>query len=121
MYHSLRSELKFYFKNYIKLTKFECGVRIVFVNFYGKIARIKKELIFWLDHGLEVQTCTEVAFLKSDEKTIFKTSFNTSSPRSSLPQVGCVRGANTFPNHNKSLTRESLTMTSPPGFPSNLN
>jgi len=33
--------------------------------------RIKKNLIFWLDHGVEVQTCTEVIFLKSDEKTKF--------------------------------------------------
>ena len=30
--------------------------------------RIKKDLILWLDHGVEVQTCTEVVFLKSDEK-----------------------------------------------------
>ena len=37
-------------------------------EFYGKIAGIKKELIFWLDHGVEVQTCTEVVFLKSDKK-----------------------------------------------------
>ena len=37
MYRSLRSGLKFYFKNYIKLTKFECGVRIVFVNFMVKL------------------------------------------------------------------------------------
>ena len=37
--------------------------------------RIKKDLLFWLDHGVEVQTCTEVVFLKSDEKNkIFKTS-----------------------------------------------
>ena len=43
------------------------------------------------------------------KKTIIKTSLNTSNSRSSLPQVGCVRGANTFPNHNQSLTRESLT------------
>jgi len=49
---------------------------------------------------------------------IFKTSL-THHPRSSLPQVGCVRGANTFPNHNQSLTRKSLTKTSQPGFPSN--
>ena len=40
-------------------------------EFYGKIAGIKKDLIFWLDHGVEVQTCTEVVFLKSDEKTKF--------------------------------------------------
>jgi len=33
--------------------------------------RIKKNLIFWSDHGVEVQTCTEVVFLKSDEKTKF--------------------------------------------------
>jgi hypothetical protein len=79
---------------------------------------IKKDLIFWSDHGVEVQTCTKVVFLNSDEKTIFKTSL-THHPRSSLPQVGCVRGANTFPNHNQSLTRKSLTKTSQPGFPSN--
>ena len=74
MYRSLRSGLKFYFKNYIKLTKLECGVCILFMNFYDKSAGIKKDLIFWLDHGVEVQTYTEVVFLKSDEKTIFKTS-----------------------------------------------
>ena len=34
---------------------------------------IKKDLIFWLDLGVEVQTCTKVVFLNSDEKTIFKT------------------------------------------------
>ena len=33
--------------------------------------RIKKDLIFWLDHGVEIQTCTEVVFLKSYEKTKF--------------------------------------------------
>jgi len=33
--------------------------------------RIKKELIFWSDHGVEVQTCTKVVFLNSDEKTKF--------------------------------------------------
>jgi hypothetical protein len=42
--------------------------------------------------------------------------FNTSKPRSSLPQVGCVRGVNTFPNHNQSLTRESLTRPAHRGF-----
>ena len=40
-------------------------------------------------------------------------------PRSSLPHVGCARGANTFPSHNQSLTRESLTKTNTFGFPSN--
>ena len=44
------------------------------MNFYDKSAGIKKDLIFWLDHGVEVQTCTEVVFLKFDEKTVFKTS-----------------------------------------------
>jgi hypothetical protein len=48
---------------------------------------------------------------------IFKTSL-THHPWSSLSQVGCVRGANTFPNHNQSLTRES-DRTSQLGFPSN--
>jgi len=50
------------------------------------------------------------------KKTIIKTSLNTSNSRSSLPQVGCVRGANTFPNHNQSLTRESLTRPVHPVF-----
>ena len=40
-----------------------------FLQWDGK--RTKKDLIFWLDHGVEVQTCTEVVFLKSDEKTKF--------------------------------------------------
>jgi hypothetical protein len=40
--------------------------------------------------------------------------------RSSLPQVGCARGANTFPSHNQSLTRKSLIKTSTFRFPSNL-
>ena len=43
----------------------------LWILFYDKIAGIKKDLIFWLDHGVEVQTCTEVVFLKSDEKTNF--------------------------------------------------
>jgi len=47
--------------------------------------------------------------------------FNTSKPRSSLPQVGCVRGANTFPDHNQSLTRESLTRPVHLGFLVTLN
>jgi hypothetical protein len=34
---------------------------------------------------------------------------NTLKPRSNLSQVGSVRGANTFSNHNQSLTRKSLT------------
>jgi hypothetical protein len=45
----------------------------------------------------------------------------TSKSQSSLPQVGCVRGANTFPNHNQSLTRESLTRPVHPGFLVTLN
>ena len=39
--------------------------------------------------------------------------------RSSLPQVRCARGANTFPSHNQSLTLRSLMTTSKSGFPSN--
>jgi len=39
-----------------------------------RLQNIKKDLIFWSDHGVEVQTCTKVVFLNSDEKTIFKTS-----------------------------------------------
>jgi hypothetical protein len=27
--------------------------------------------IFWLDYGVEIQTCTEVVFLNSDEKIKF--------------------------------------------------
>ena len=38
--------------------------------------------------------------------------------QSSLPQVGCVRDANTFPSHNQCLTHESLTRLVQPGFPS---
>jgi hypothetical protein len=41
----------------------------IFLQGDGK--RIKKDLIFWLDHGVEVQTCTKVVFLNSDEKTKF--------------------------------------------------
>ena len=51
-----------------------CGVYFVCEGFSMiRGQRIKKDLIFWLDHGVEVQTCMEVVFLKSDEKTIFKT------------------------------------------------
>jgi hypothetical protein len=32
---------------------------------------IKKDLIFWSDPGVEVQTCTKVVFLNSDEKIKF--------------------------------------------------
>jgi len=42
--------------------------------FMMRLPRINKNLIFWSDHGVEVQTCTEVVFLKSDEKINFKTS-----------------------------------------------
>ena len=45
----------------------------------------------------------------------------TSKPRSNLPQVGCVRGDNTFPNHNQSLTCESLTRPVHPDFLVTLN
>jgi hypothetical protein len=41
----------------------------IFSRWDGK--RIKKDLIFWSDHGVEVQTCTKVVFLNSDEKTKF--------------------------------------------------
>ena len=52
---------------------FECFYG--YISFMMRLPRIKKDLIFWLDHGVEVQTCTEVVFLKSDEKTkFFKTS-----------------------------------------------
>jgi len=50
---------------------------------------------------------------------IFQNFFSTSKTQSSLPQVGCVRGANIFLNHNQFLTRESLTRPAP-GFPSSL-
>jgi hypothetical protein len=41
------------------------------IFFRIKLQGIKKDLIFWLDQGVEVQTCTEVVFLKSDEKIKF--------------------------------------------------
>jgi hypothetical protein len=47
-------------------------VLICLMNFFRiKLQGIKKDLIFWLDHGVEIQTCTEVVFLNSDEKTKF--------------------------------------------------
>ena len=39
--------------------------------FMMRLQKSKKDLIFWSDHGVEVQTCTEVVFLKSDEKIKF--------------------------------------------------
>jgi len=47
--------------------------------------------------------------------TIVKTS-NPHKPQSSLPQVRCARGANTFSSHNYSLTLESLTRPIQPSF-----
>ena len=40
-------------------------------SFYKEMAKHKEGLIFWSDHGVEVQTCTKVVFLNSDEKTKF--------------------------------------------------
>ena len=44
-----------------------------------------------------------------------------SKSRSSLPQVGCARGANTFSSHNQFLTNESLTRPVHLGFLVTLN
>jgi hypothetical protein len=41
------------------------------IFFRIKLQGIMKDLIFWSDHGVEVQTCTEVVFLKFDEKIKF--------------------------------------------------
>jgi len=48
-------------------------VCICFMNlfFMMRLQGIKKDLTFWLAHGLELQTCTEVVFLISDEKIKF--------------------------------------------------
>ena len=46
----------------------------------------------------------------------FETSLTRQKSRSSLFQVGCVRGANTFPNHNQSLTPRVSDKTSTTGF-----
>jgi len=45
-----------------------------YIFFMMKLQRLKKNLIFWLDHGQELLTYTQVVFLISDEKTIIKTS-----------------------------------------------
>jgi len=51
----------------------------------------------------------------------FSNFFITSKSRSSLTQVGCVRGADTLPNHNQSFTREYLIRPVHPGFLVTLN
>jgi hypothetical protein len=58
-------------------------------------------------------------FLWNHWQDNFQNLLNHIKSRSSLPQVGCARGANTFSSHNQSLTHESLTKTSTSGFPSN--
>ena len=56
-----------------KYRKNVCVCLNVFMDIFFriKLQGIKKDLIFWLDQGVEVQTCTEVVFLKSDEKIKF--------------------------------------------------
>jgi hypothetical protein len=64
---------------------FECFYG--YISFMMRLPRIKKDLIFWLDHGVEVQTCTEVVFLKSDEKTkFFKTSLTHHNHEAAYPR-----------------------------------
>ena len=81
----------------------------IFYFFNDKIADIKEEFNILIGSRLRIINLYVSDILISDEKTIIKTSLTRQKSRSSLPQVGCVRGANTFPNHNQSLTRESLT------------
>jgi len=69
-------------KNIVKVYLCVC-MFFMDVFIYDKIAKIKKEFNILIG--------------------------SRSKSRSSLSQVGCVRGANTFSNHNQSLTRESLT------------
>jgi len=58
--------------NYKKQENKKMHVCIYFRDlFTRRWQSIKKDLIFWLDHGVEVQTCTKVVFLNSDEKTKF--------------------------------------------------
>jgi len=79
----------------------------IYIFFRIKLPRIKKDLIFSLDHGVEVQTCTEVVFLKSDEKTIFKTSLTHHSHETAYLKYGAL-----------GVLIPSLTTTSP--IPANL-
>ena len=63
-------------------------------------------------------------FLILNKKVVNKTiakPLNRIKPQSSLPQVGCARGSNTFPSHNQFLTHESLTRPVHSGFLVTLN
>jgi hypothetical protein len=63
-------------------------------------------------------------FLIVNKKVVNKTiakPLNCIKPQSSLSQVRCARGANTFPSHNQFLICESLTRIVHPGFLLTLN
>ena len=60
-------------------------------------------------HFVELSHASHSLFFKSTHKLQVRRG------TSSLPQVGCVRGANTFPNHNQSLPAIS-DRTSTSGF-----
>ena len=89
----------------------------LYIFFNDKIARTKKEFNILIGSryrfiNLYVSCISNIRW----KDKILKLFLTRSKSRSSLPQVGCVRGANTFPNHNQSLTRESLTKTRTSGF-----
>jgi hypothetical protein len=64
---------------------------------------------------------TFLLFLRNHWQDNFQNLLNCIKPQSSLPQVGCARVANTFPNHNQSLTHEFMTRPVHPGFLVTLN
>jgi len=90
--------------------------------FYDKATKTKEEFNILICSWLRIMNLhiSRIYNIRRKDK-IFKTSFNTSKPRSSLSQLGCARGANTFPSHNQSFTRESLTRPVHPGFLVTLN
>jgi hypothetical protein len=96
---------------------------VLFIFFYrffnDKITKNKEEFNILICSWLKIMNLhvSRISNIRWKNKNFFITS----KPRSNLPKVGCVRGANTFPNHNQSLTRESLIRPVHPGFLVTLN
>jgi hypothetical protein len=79
-----------------------------------------EQLVIFTRKDKDLFTENDVFFLRNHWQDNFHNLFHVKL-RSSLPQVGCVRGVNIFPNHNQFLTCESLTKPVYSGFLVTLN
>jgi 3-hydroxymyristoyl/3-hydroxydecanoyl-(acyl carrier protein) dehydratase len=101
---------------YFKFCGFVMCVFFLWMYFFNdKTAKIKEEFNILICSRLRIMNLhvSRIPNIRWKDK-IFH--FNTSKSQSSLPQLGCVRGANTFPNHNQFFTDEFLTRPVHPGF-----